>query len=160
MDAVARGMCLEVPVVMRIACLTVSVALVAGLGACTPPGYGKGDDTSGVDAAPTGDGTPGDAALDTPTAATCTKSFRLDGHAVATSVWLTGTFSTWAPMPPGAIAMAQGVDGAWTVDHTFDAGSYQYKFIIDGSTWILDPTNTDTVDDGMGNQNSRYICTP
>jgi len=142
---------------MRLAAL---VAACLALVACRPPGYGKGDD-DGVDAAATGDGPRSDAAIDSPAAATCLKAFRLDGHSTATSVWLTGTFTMWAATPgAGAIVLTQGVDGAWTGDHTFTAGTYQYKFIVDGNTWILDPTNLDTVDDGMGNQNSRYICTP
>ena len=56
--------------------------------------------------------------------------------------------------------MTLGVDGAWTGTHTFAAGPHQYKFIIDSTQWILDPTNLDEVDDGMGNRNSLYTCVP
>ncbi len=58
--------------------------------------------------------------------------------------------------------------GAWQsgVPMTLDGGTFsaaitvqwgidvQYKFYVDGTTWILDPANTDTVPDGKGNTNS------
>ena len=58
---------------------------------------------------------------------------------------------SWAGTPQtGAVQFSLGVDGGWTGSYAFPAGSHQYKFIIDGSNWILDPTNPNTVDDGMG----------
>lgn len=46
--------------------------------------------------------------------------------------------------------------------------SVQYKFLLDGSRWVLDPTNPRSVPDGMGNTNSllesvscaRWVCVP
>ena len=142
----------------------VRLVLVAWLGlmaACRPPGYGKhdgsGDGDGDVDAAVAVD-TP--AAADAP-AAGCDKAFRLDGHGQAASVWLTGDFVAWAPdLPSGAIAFTLGPDGAWTGDHRFQTGTYQYKFIVDSATYIADPTNTDTVDDGFGGKNSVLRCPP
>lgn len=138
---------------MRLALVT----LVA-LAACRPPGYGRDEKPdAGGDA---GEST-ADAALDTPLAATCDHAFRLDGHGTASSVWLSGSFVTWAPTPSaGAIAFTLGVDGAWTGSYPFEAGTHQYKFIVDGNNWILDPTNQTTADDGMGNTNSVYTCVP
>jgi len=125
--------------------------------ACRPPGYGKHapdaapDSPSGVDAPSMIDGA----------AATCDHGFRLDGHATSASVWLTGDFVAWGGDPAhGAIQFALGVDGGWTLTHTFAAGSYQYKFIVDGTMWITDPTNPDQVDDGFGGKNSLYNCQP
>jgi hypothetical protein len=136
------------------------VALVA-LVACRPPGYGKDDKPDAAEGDPDGGGSGGDAALDTPLAATCDHAFRLDGYGTASSVWLSGSFVTWAATPgAGAIAFTLGVDGAWTGNYPFEAGMHQYKFIIDGSNWILDPTNQNTADDGMGNTNSVYTCVP
>ena len=131
------------------------LALLIG---CHPPGYDKRD---GVDApaasvdapaAPTGDAT---------TAATCAHPFRLDGHGSAGSVWLSGDFVQWATSPSaGAIAFTVDAGGGWNGTYTFLPGPHQYKFIIDGNQWIDDPTNPNTVDDGMGNVNSLYTCTP
>lgn len=127
--------------------------------ACRPPGYGK--HTGGdVDAAvpPAGDAST-DAASDA--AAGCDHAFRLDNHVTATSVWLSGDFVMWASsVAAGAIPFAQGPDGGWTLSHPFAAGTYQYKLVIDGSQWILDPTNPNSVDDGHGNTNSVYTCVP
>jgi hypothetical protein len=139
--------------------LAVAVLLLA---ACRPPGYGK---DGHPDAPPAGDGHPADgsdgevvdAGVDA--AATCNHTFRLDGNGTAGSVYLTGDFVQWAAQPPGAIAFTLGNDGAWTVTHPFDQGTYQYKFIVDGN-WITDPTNAMTVDDGMGHTNSVYTCVP
>ena len=50
--------------------------------------------------------------------------------------------------------------GRWTGSDAFAAGSHQYKFIVDGTTWITDPTNLDVIDDGMGNTNSVLLCAP
>jgi hypothetical protein len=136
------------------------LALVA-LAACRPPGYGKDDKPDAAQEQPDGGGSAGDAALDTPLAATCDHAFRLDGYGTASSVWLSGSFVTWATTPgAGAVAFTLGVDGAWTGSYPFEAGTHQYKFIVDGSNWILDPTNQNTADDGMGNTNSVYTCVP
>jgi hypothetical protein len=139
------------------------VALVLLFAACRPPGYGKGDDG---DDEPAGDDANDDADVDGATdadldaAATCTKEFHLDGHSNATSVVVTGAFAAWATSPPAALALTETTGGAWEGSREFSAGSYQYKYVIDGTEWILDPTNPNTVDDGMGHLNSTFTCTP
>lgn len=136
-------------------------ALVFLLVACRPPGYGKGDDVGPdpVDAAATTEDTlPPDGEI---ASATCHKEFRLDGRSTAATVWLTGSMTSWAGDPAhGAIELAKGNDGAWTGSYDFEAGSHQYKFVVNGSEWITDPTNPDTVDDGNGNVNSLLLCSP
>ncbi|MDB4955237.1 MAG: apu [Myxococcales bacterium] len=130
------------------------------LAACRPPGYGRQEVDGAVDGHGGTDGSSAiDAAGDGP--ASCAHAFRLDGHGTAQSVWLTGDFVMWgADVGHGAIPFALGVDGGWTVTHSFGAGPHQYKFIIDGSQWITDPTNPNQIDDGFGNKNSLYTCTP
>lgn len=134
-------------------------ALIFLLVACRPPGYGKGDDVPAVDApAATDDTAP---PTDGETLQTCARSFRLDGHSTAATVWLSGSFVAWGGDPAhGAIDFAKGADGAWTGSYEFAAGSHQYKFIVDGNNWITDPTNPDVIDDGTGNTNSLLICAP
>lgn len=139
------------------------VAVLLVLAACRPPGWGQGDgDDVAVDAnSNTGDAPAlSDGGTDTVAAMTCTKAFHLDGYATATSVWITGTFSQWAPNPPGAIAFVQSGGGGWDATHAFPPGQHAYKFIVNGNNWILDPTNPNTMDDGMGNTNSVFTCTP
>jgi hypothetical protein len=135
--------------------LVVVAILIAG---CRPPGYGKEPppDAAEVDAATqTADASPDAATL------VCDHDFRLDGYATATSVWVTGTFVNWAGTPQGgAVPFTLGNDGAWTGSYEFAPGTHQYKFVVNGTNWILDPTNSNTVDDGMGNVNNAYTCVP
>lgn len=127
--------------------------------ACRPPGYGKGDD--GPDPAPVDGSVVPDSSTDGSTGLTCDKAFRLDGRSTAASVWLSGSFVGWGGDPAnGAVELELGVDGGWTGSHTFDPGPHQYKFIVNATEWILDPTNPDQIDDGMGNTNSLYTCVP
>lgn len=137
--------------------LAIVVVLLAG---CRPPGYGEEPESdAGTDAAAVADaGAEADAGPDA-APVTCEASFRLEGHGGAASVWLTGDFVGWAGHPDdGAVAFALGGDGVWTGGRTFDEGSYQYKFIVDGTSWIADPANPDTIDDGFGGVNSVYVC--
>ncbi len=127
--------------------------------ACAPPGYHSGSGTSadapaamidaavaaGSDAMMPGSG--------------CTETFQLYGYGGSTSVWVSGDFVQWATNPgSGALAMTLGSGGGWSVEHPFTAGTYQYKFIIDGSTYIADPDDANVVDDGEGGYNSVYVC--
>jgi hypothetical protein len=150
-----RGTSLEVGPRVRFALLLVALA------ACEPPGYGR----HGIDAATDGthgDGkTPGDAAADSPSSTVCSHLFELDGHGGASTVWLTGDFIAWGGDPAhGATALTLGAGGAWTGTRDFTAGTYLYKFIVDGSMWIPDPNNPVGVDDGFGGHNSVYDCMP
>jgi hypothetical protein len=142
--------------------LVLVLVLLAG---CRPPGWGEGGDpdAAGGDAGPGGpDGAPaidGGPGLADASAAACTVGFRLEGHGGAGSVWLTGDFVQWAGDPgAGALPLALGADAAWTLTRGFDPGTYQYKFIVDGASWIPDPANANTVPDGFGGVNSVYTC--
>jgi hypothetical protein len=133
------------------------VVLAMLLTACHPPGYGKGDDKEpGVDAAPAPD-----AEIDAAPATTCEKTFRLENNGGAQTVWLTGSFTSWGGNPgAGAIELTKDTGSVWNVTRTMESGEYQYKFIVDGNTWIADPGNPNSVDDGFGGHNSVYTCNP
>ena len=142
---------------MRRVLQVVLVGLAALAVACEPPGYGRHKPDGGSSGADAG---PADAAVDA-AAAVCHHSFRLAGYGTASSVWLTGDFVQWAPdTQHGAIAFTLGADQAWTGEHDFTAGTYQYKFIVNGSQWIPDPDDPNTVPDGLGGMNSVYQCVP
>jgi cyclomaltodextrinase len=78
-------------------------------------------------------------------------TFSYDAGGAVGSIYLAGEFNGWNatgdPMtdPDG--------DGVYTVTKQLAAGSYQYKFVIDGN-WTADPAATQTADDGFGGQNS------
>ena len=63
-------------------------------------------------------------------------------------VELAGSFNDWTPAK-----MKRGSDGIWTVKVTLASGSYQYKFVFDGS-WEVDSANPDRSPDGQGGENS------
>jgi hypothetical protein len=142
--------------------MRLSIVALVLVCACRPPGWGKEDKPDAGDEAMVDGGSgSGDSQPDSALATTCDQTFRLEGYGSASSVVLTGTFTGWAATPgAGALPFTKGLDDAWTVTHTLDAGTYQYKFIVDGSNWILDPANPFTTDDGMGHTNSVYTCAP
>ena len=71
-----------------------------------------------------------------------------------TGVALCGDFNAWATT---ADRMTQGADGAWTVTRKLPAGTYAYKFLVDGAAWKSDEGNTQNKDDGFGGKNSIVV---
>jgi hypothetical protein len=83
-----------------------------------------------------------------------------------TSVELRGNFAPegWLkgiPMTKGASSWTASLTAPWGVD-------LQYKFVVDGATWVADPLNPNKVGDGFGGDNSvlkaaacsPYACAP
>jgi 1,4-alpha-glucan branching enzyme len=66
----------------------------------------------------------------------------------ATSVELMCENNGWKGVP-----MTKGDGGVWTVKVSLSAGTYAYKFLVNGKDWVFDPDNSakKTVD---GNENS------
>jgi hypothetical protein len=52
--------------------------------------------------------------------------------------------------------MKRGDDGAYTVELKLMPGTYHYKFVLDGNTWVNDPVADKSLeqDDGHGGKNS------
>lgn len=69
----------------------------------------------------------------------------------ASTVHLAGDFNGWSAT---ADPMSRGADGVWTVTRKLAAGTYAYKFLVNGSTWKQDPANPEAADDGFGGKNS------
>lgn len=80
-------------------------------------------------------------------------AFQLKPDVVATSVSLAGSHNAWSTTA-SPLALDAG-SGYWKGSFQLAAGTYQYKFVIDGATWLPDPANTDTVDDGFCGFNSQ-----
>ena len=74
------------------------------------------------------------------------------------SVHVSGSFNSWAE-PGTALAYDAGQD-LWQAAIELDAGSYEYKFVLDGSTWVSDPNNPETANDNFGGVNSvlTVVC--
>lgn len=85
-------------------------------------------------------------------------SFRyVTEDATVKSVTIAGMFNGWNK---SGNALTKSSDGkTWTVTLPLAAGVYQYKFVLNGETWVTDPT-APTVDDGNGNVNSQISVVP
>jgi len=63
-----------------------------------------------------------------------------------------GSWNAWAP--PGT-PLVRDADGIWqTPPMNIPPGTYDYKFVIDGTRWMDDPVNPKKVHDGVGGLNS------
>jgi 1,4-alpha-glucan branching enzyme len=99
-----------------------------------------------------GSGFGGGAAASTRTVTSEGVEFEVD-FPDAGAVYLAGEFNGW---DPNANPMVKGDDGLWRGSIELDPGTYQYKFVVDG-TWIEDPGNPESVDDGHGGVNSVLV---
>ena len=70
----------------------------------------------------------------------------------AKRVNLVGDFNDWSPT---ADPMSDdNADGEWTLFYPLRPGTYAYKFVVDGKTWIADPWNPLSEPDGFNGRNS------
>jgi alpha-amylase/alpha-mannosidase (GH57 family) len=76
---------------------------------------------------------------------------------LAKSVAVVGDFNGWSKEET---PMAKGKDGIWSAVRKLRAGIYQYKFVVDGSRYVLDPGNPATVDNyNKSAKNSAFVST-
>jgi 1,4-alpha-glucan branching enzyme len=107
----------------------------AGTTAAAPPATGGATAPSGKGAAPvaTADGV----------------TFTYAG--AADQVALAGDFNGWSTTTD---PMTKRADGSWTLTKKLAAGSYGYKFLVNGKNWKTDDANPESKDDGFGGKNS------
>lgn len=72
----------------------------------------------------------------------------------ASRVCVTGKFTDWSKK--GIPLERDPKDGLWKVVVDVKPGSYEYRFIVDG-TWIRDPGNKTTVPNEFGQENSLLV---
>ncbi len=77
-------------------------------------------------------------------------AFRLQAPG-AQSVALAGEFNKWMK---NEILLTRTDTGEWYVEVPLRAGTYAYMFVIDGRTWMPDPSADAYRDDGFGSRNS------
>lgn len=70
------------------------------------------------------------------------------------AVYLAGTFNNWDPA--GKKMLEKKGDGVYSVAIKLVPGTYQYKFVIDG-TWCADPENENSVKNDQGTFNSVVV---
>ena len=73
----------------------------------------------------------------------------------AETVALVGDFNGWNTN--ATLLQPSRANGLWTVTLPLDSGAYQYAFVIDGTTWVADPTSAIQVKDEFGVGNSVLI---
>lgn len=74
-------------------------------------------------------------------------------HEVST-IHVAGSFNLWNPH---SLTMQPQGDGSYTLLVFLRKGSYEYKFIINQETWVVDEHAALIVTDDMGNQNSSIL---
>jgi cyclomaltodextrinase len=77
-------------------------------------------------------------------------SFKFRPTGAATAVSVVGAFNGWAA---GRNPLEKQSDGSFTATLSLDAGTYDYKFVVDGK-WIADPGNPAKKPDGFEGFNS------
>jgi glycosidase len=70
------------------------------------------------------------------------------------TVQVAGDFTGWQGQ---AVSMTRRADGAFAAAVEVPPGTRRYKFIVDGTRWIPDPTNPRGMDDGNGGSNSVLL---
>ena len=77
----------------------------------------------------------------------------------AKNVCVAGEFNGWEynSGQQRAMRLSKNEKGVWTGKFKIEPGRYQYKYVIDYQTWILDPANPYTAEDAVGGKNSLLI---
>ncbi len=71
----------------------------------------------------------------------------------AVKVVLSGSFNNWSE---NADLMKKDETGTWKKIKMLPKGTYEYKFIVDG-TWTCDPNCPDIVRDAQGSENNMIV---
>lgn len=86
--------------------------------------------------------------------------FRYRSEPSVRSVHIAGSFNAWpATIAGGGWPMERSGD-TWTLSREIPTGRHLYKFVLDETTWISDPTAAESESDGFGGANSvlRVAC--
>jgi len=68
-------------------------------------------------------------------------------------VGIAGDFNGWKP---DALTAKKDKSGVWKAAATLSTGTYEYKFVVDGS-WIVDPGCSRRAFNAMGSENSVLV---
>ncbi len=70
-------------------------------------------------------------------------------------IFLAGTMNAWNPANKDFLLKDEDGDGIFSITLPLAAGTYQYKFVVDGS-WTKDPYSPMAEGDGFGGQNGKF----
>lgn len=70
----------------------------------------------------------------------------------ARSVFLAGDFSSW---DPEGLPLRKSPGGRWERTVRLRRGrAYSYNFVVDGTSWVVDPAAPERIDDGFGGESA------
>src|SRR5437868_85611 len=72
----------------------------------------------------------------------------------AASVALAGTFNGWDPK---RTPLRKNDDGTWMTTLKLAPGRYEYRFVVDGASWLSDPQTDQSVPNQFGSTNSVRV---
>ncbi len=75
----------------------------------------------------------------------------------AKSVSIAGSFNHWDPRSNALTGPDR--NGVWTIALPLPPGRYEYRYVVNGKDWFLDPS-APSVDDGLGDRNSILVVGP
>ena len=68
----------------------------------------------------------------------------------AKSVAVAGSFNKWNPTTH---PMKRGLRGKWSYSLKLPPGRYEYRFVVNGSQWVDDPSAKERCFNALGGQN-------
>lgn len=68
-------------------------------------------------------------------------------------VGIAGNFNGWKP---DSLTAKKDKKGVWKASATLPTGTYEYKFVVDGS-WIVDPACSRRTVNALGSENSVLV---
>ena len=80
-------------------------------------------------------------------------NFKPDGK--PGEIFLAGTMNGWNPANSDYLLKDEDGDGIYSITVPLAPGTYQYKFVVDG-TWTKDPYSPMANDDGFGGMNGKF----
>ena len=81
-------------------------------------------------------------------------NFKPDGGK-GKKIFLAGNFNDWKPDNPQYLMTDDGT-GTWTITVKLPPGTYQYKYVIEGTSWVKDPYSPADAPDGFGGRNGKF----
>ncbi len=153
LDGTLAGTCLALLFLKRSTVPVIERTATGVEGGNANPGNGNGGDKGGGGAAaPAGNNRLG-VQVEKLEDGNFAVTFRVRPPGTPSKVAVAGSFNNW---DKDATPCAAGPDGVYEATVRMKAGKISYKFVLNGSEWILDPGNTASDDDGHGNKNSSF----
>ena len=84
----------------------------------------------------------------------CKVKFSLadDAVALASTVALVGDFNDWSPI---TTPLKKSRTGGWSISLDFETGrSYQFRYLVNGESWLNEPQADGYVANGFGTDNA------